>query len=38
MDIMKYLNPKTKEGMIVIAIIVVLLVVLGLYVGGIIKF
>jgi len=35
---MKYLNPKTKEGMIVIAVIVILLVVLGLYFGGVIKF
>jgi len=37
MDIMKYFNPKTKEGMAVIAIIVILLVVLGVYFGGVLK-
>jgi hypothetical protein len=38
MDMMKYLNPKTKEGMAVIAVIVIVLVFLGLYFGGILKF
>jgi len=38
MKLMNYLNPRTREGMIVIAMIVILLVVLGLYFDGILKF
>ena len=36
MDLMEFI--KSKKGMAVIAVIVILLVVLGLYFGGMIKF
>jgi hypothetical protein len=36
MKVMEFL--KSKQGMIVIAIVVILLVILGLYYGGILKF